>query len=140
VKQTPGAIGYVELAYADQNKLPLAALRNREGVFATPPSRPPRRRPRACPCPATSGSPSPTPGKTTWPIASFTYLLVRRNQVDGPKGAALLKFLWWAVHQGQAYAAPLDYAPLPAPVVAQVEQALESLTVQGRPIDLVSSH
>ena len=78
-------------------------------------------------------------GRDAYPIASFTYLLVRRNQADTRKGEALVRFLWWAVHDGQKAAAPLDYAPLPAPVVAQVEKALKSLTVQGKPVDLAAA-
>ena len=56
------------------------------------------------------------PGKDAYPIASFTYLLVYKDAKDKAKGEALVKFLWWAIHDGQKLrAAPLDYAPLPAP-------------------------
>jgi phosphate transport system substrate-binding protein len=140
VKQTPGAVGYVELAYANQNHLAMAELRNHDGVFVKPTL--------ASTSAAAAGVAMPddfrvsitdAPGKEAWPIASFTYLLVPRDQKDPARGAALLRFLWWAVHDGQRLASPLDYASLPAPVVEKVSAALRGLTVQGRPIDLVAA-
>jgi len=134
VKQTEGAIGYVELAYANQNKLPTAELRNREGqwVKAT--------------LAATSAAAAKVeipddyrvsitdqPGATAYPIAAFTYLLIYKDQKDPAKGDALLKFAWWALHDGQKSASALDYAPLPQPVVPKVEKTLKSMTVQGKP-------
>jgi phosphate transport system substrate-binding protein len=134
VKQTEGAIGYVELAYANQNKLPTAELRNREGqwVKAT--------------LAATSAAAAKVeipddyrvsitdqPGATAYPIAAFTYLLIYKDQKDPAKGDALLKFAWWALHDGQKSAPALDYAPLPQPVVHKVEKTLKSMTVQGKP-------
>jgi phosphate transport system substrate-binding protein len=140
VKQTPGAVGYVELAYANQNHLAMAELRNHDGVFVKPTL--------ASTSAAATGVAMPddfrvsitdAPGKEAWPIASFTYLLVPRDQKDPARGAALLRFLWWAVHDGQRLASPLDYAPLPAPVVEKVSATLRGLTVQGRPVDLVAA-
>jgi phosphate transport system substrate-binding protein len=140
VKQTPGAIGYVELAYANQNKLALAALQNRDGAFVTPSLE--------ATSAAAAGVAIPddfrvsitdAAGKGSWPISAFTYILVRKGQADGQKGPALVRFLWWATHEGQKLAAPLDYAPLPAAVVAKVEKALQGVTVQGRPVDLAAA-
>ncbi len=140
VKQTPGSIGYVELAYATQNKLPVAELQNHDGHFVKPTL--------ASTSEAAAGVAMPADyrvsitdavGKDAWPIASFTYLLVHRDARDRAKGEALVKFLWWAVHQGQALAAPLDYAPLPKAVVAKVEATLKSLTVQGKPVALAQA-
>ena len=74
-------------------------------------------------------------GKNAYPISSFTYLLVYKEQTDAAKGKALGQFLWWAIHDGQKLAAPLDYAPLPKPVVAKVEQALRGITVAGQERD-----
>jgi phosphate transport system substrate-binding protein len=51
----------------------------------------------------------------------------------------MLKFLWWAIHEGQALAAPLDYAPLPKAVVARVEKTIQSLTVQGKTVPVASA-
>jgi phosphate transport system substrate-binding protein len=140
VKQTPGAVGYVELAYATQNKLPMAELRNHDGAFVKPTIE--------STSAAAAGVAMPDDfrvsitdarGRDAWPMASFTYLLVPRDQKDAGKGKALLEFLWWAVHDGQRLAAPLDYAPLPAQIVEKVSARLRTLSVQGRPVDLVSA-
>jgi phosphate transport system substrate-binding protein len=135
VKQTPGAIGYVELAYAKQNKLPTAALKNHEGNFVEPTI--------ASTSAAAAGVELPADfrvsitdarGKDAYPIASFTYILVYKDQKDAQKGEALVKFLWWGIHEGQKAAPALDYAPLPAPVVKKVEAALKTLTVDGKSV------
>ncbi len=76
-------------------------------------------------------------GKNAYPIASFTYLLVQKDQQDAAKGEAMLRFLGWAIHDGQKMASPLDYAPLPEPVVAKVEAKLKTMTVAGKPVALV---
>jgi len=140
VKQTPGAIGYVELAYANQNKMATAAVQNREGSFVTPSI--------AATSAAAAGVALPddyrvslvnAPGRDSWPIASFTYLLVHRDAKDQAKGDALVKFLWWAVHDGQALAAPLDYAPLPKAAVTRLEATIKSLKVQGKPVSLADA-
>jgi phosphate transport system substrate-binding protein len=140
VKQTPGAIGYVELAYANQNKLPTALLQNRDGVFVAPSI--------AATSAAAAGVAMPADykvsvtnaaGKDAWPIASFTYLLVHKDAKDRAKGEALVSFLRWAVKDGQAVAAPLDYAPLPAAVVKQLEKTIDGLTVQGKPVPLAAA-
>jgi phosphate transport system substrate-binding protein len=135
VKQTPGAIGYVELAYAKQNKLPTAALRNHDGAFVAPSI--------ASTSTAAAGVEMPADfrvsitdarGKDAYPIASFTYILVYKDQKDAAKGEALVKFLWWATHEGQKSAPGLDYAPLPPAVVKKVEATLKALTVDGKPV------
>ena len=140
VKGTPGAIGYVELAYATQNKLPTSSLKNRDGAFVKPSLE--------ATSEAAAGVEMPddfrvsitdATGKTAYPIAGFTYLLVYKDQADKAKGEALLQFLWWAIHDGQAAAAPLDYAPLPKAVVAKVAKQLQSMTVQGKPASLAAS-
>jgi phosphate transport system substrate-binding protein len=74
------------------------------------------------------------PGADAYPIAAFTYLLVYRDQRDAQKGDALLKFIWWAEHEGQKEASALDYAPLPQAVVRKVEQTLKGMTVNGKPV------
>jgi phosphate transport system substrate-binding protein len=140
VKSTPGALGYVELAYANQNKLPTAALRNRDGNFVKPSIEGTTEAAAGIAMPADFRvSITNAAGKGAYPLASFTYLLVYRDQPDREKGEALIRFLWWAVHEGQAAAAALDYAPLPAPVVAAVEKKLQSLTVQGKLLELAAS-
>jgi phosphate transport system substrate-binding protein len=139
VKAIPGAIGYVELAYANQSKLPLAHLRNADGVFVKPTLESTSAAAAGVTMPADYRvSITNASGKAAWPIASFTYLLVRKDQADPKKGDALVKFLWWATHEGQAMAAPLDYAPLPRSVVVMVEKTIQALTVQGKPVNLAS--
>ncbi|HUK65336.1 MAG TPA: phosphate ABC transporter substrate-binding protein PstS [Anaeromyxobacteraceae bacterium] len=140
VKGTPGAVGYVELAYANQNKLARAALRNKDGQFVLPSLEGTSEAAAGVPMPPDFRvSITNADGKTAYPMASFTYILVYKDQSDKEKGEAVLKFLWWAVHDGQAAAPALDYAPLPKAVVAEVEKKLESLTVQGKPVPLASS-
>jgi phosphate transport system substrate-binding protein len=140
VKSTPGAVGYVELAYAHQNQLAMASLRNRDGVFMAPSLESSSAAAAGVEMPADYRvSITDAKGKDAYPLASFTYLLVYKDQADPKKGEAMLRFLWWAVHEGQATAASLDYAPLPKAVVAKVEKTLGSLTVQGKPVPLASS-
>jgi phosphate transport system substrate-binding protein len=140
VKGTPGAVGYVELAYANQNKLPMAALKNRDGNFVKPSIEGTSEAAAGIEMPEDFRvSITNASGKTAYPMASFTYLLVYKDQTDQAKGDALVHFLWWAIHEGQSAAAPLDYAPLPRAVVAKVEKRLQALTVQGKPIPLATS-
>jgi len=134
VKQTEGAVGYVELAYANQNKLPTAELKNRDGSWvkatlaATSAAAAKVEMPDDYRVSITNAE-----GKDAWPLASFTYLLIYKDQQDVAKGDALLKFTWWALHDGQKSAAALDYAPLPESVVHKVEKTLKSMTVKGKP-------
>jgi len=140
VKQTPGAIGYVELAYANQNKMPAAAVQNREGHFVTPSIEATSAAAAGVALPADYRvSLVNAAGKDAWPIASFTYLLVHKDAKDQAKGDALVKFLWWAIHDGQALAAALDYAPLPKAAVAKIEATIKSLKVQGQPVSLADA-
>jgi len=140
VKQNAGTIGYVELAYANQNALSAAAIKNREGAFVAPTIESTSQAAAHLKMPEDFRvSVTDATGKGAYPIAGFTYLLVHRDQKDKAKGEALLNFLWWAVHDGQKLAAPLDYSPLPAPVVQKVEAALKKLTVEGRPLHFAKS-
>jgi phosphate transport system substrate-binding protein len=74
------------------------------------------------------------PGEAAYPIASFTWLLVYKEQPDQLKGRAIVNFLWWMSHEGQKYAADLLYAPLPAPVVKQIEAKVKQINYQGKPL------
>src|SRR5208337_794961 len=122
VKQTPGAMGYVELIYAVQNKLPYGRVRNAAGVFVK----------------ATLGSVTAAaagiattmpedfrvsitnaPGETAYPISSFTYLLIPSKIEDALKRNIIRGFLLWMLNDGQEDAEPLSYAPLPKEVVAR---------------------
>jgi phosphate transport system substrate-binding protein len=137
VKNTPGALGYVELAYASANKLAMAEIKNQAGKFVEPTidSTTAAAASAAKTMPADFRvSLTNAPGENAYPIASFTWLLVYRDQPDAGKGRALAKFLWWASHDGQKYAADLLYAPLPAEVVKQIERKVKEITFQGKPI------
>ena len=135
VKQTPGGIGYVELAYATENKLPYASIRNRAGKFVVPSL--------DSTTAAAAGAAAAmkkdvrvsilnAAGENAYPIAGFTYILVYQKQKDVGKGKALVDFLWWAIHDGQKHAPPLLYAPLPKAIVEVNERAIESITCAGR--------
>ncbi len=137
IKTMPGALGYVELAYAIQNHMPAAAVRNAVGKFVEPTIE----STTAAAAGAAANMPSDfrvsltnPPGDHAYPIASFTWLLVYREQADEVKGKALVKFLWWAAHEGQKYTTDLLYAPLPPRVVKQIEAKLTHITYQGKPL------
>lgn len=140
VKQTPGAIGYVELAYANQNKLDTAALKNHDGAYVKPTVQTTSEAAAGVAIPPDFRvSVTDAAGKGAYPISGFTYILVRRDQKDAAKGEALVKFLWWAIHDGQKLAPALDYAPMPAAVVKKVEAELKGLTVQRKPVNVAGS-
>jgi phosphate transport system substrate-binding protein len=137
IKSTPGALGYVELAYAIKNNLPAAAVQNQAGKFVEPSI------PSTTAAAAGAAKTMPVdfrvsltnpPGEAAYPIASFTWLLVYKEQTDQTKGLALVKFLRWAVHDGQKYTEALLYAPLPPQVVKQIEATLGQITYQGKPL------
>ena len=118
VKQSPGAIGYVELAYANQNRMPVAQLKNANGEFVAPSTS----SVTAAAAGAVSKLPANTdyrvsivnaPGAGVYPISSFTWILVYQKESDAAKRAKLVDFLKWALTDGQAMAPSLDYAPLP---------------------------
>jgi phosphate transport system substrate-binding protein len=134
LKSTPGAIGYTELAYATQNRLPRAAIKNNRGRFVTPTPDVSSAAAVAVPMPdSLHVSLADAPSDAAYPIASYTYVLVYENTADPVKGSAFARFLWWATHDGQKYARELDYAPLPAAVVTKVEARLKRLRAGGRP-------
>ena len=134
VKQMPGAIGYVELAYAKQNNLAYANIRNAAGRFVSPTV--------ASVTSAAAGMKLPkntdyrvsivnAPGKDSYPISSMTWILAYQNQPDRAKGEKLVAFLRWAYKNGEKSAESLDYAPLPPSIVAQLQSRLNTMTVAG---------
>jgi phosphate transport system substrate-binding protein len=133
LKTTPYTIGYTERAYATQNKLPMAELKNKSGKFIAPTT--------AAMSAAAEGVEMPealyislvnSSAEAAYPIAGYTYLLVYADAKDATKGEAIAKYLWWSLHDGQKFAESLDYAPLPAKVVTQVEARLKELTAGGK--------
>lgn len=134
VKTTPNSIGYVELVYASQNKMPVAQLKNVAGNFVTPSVAATTAAAAGVELPeALFASVTNATGADAYPISAYTYLLVFEDLVDPAKGPALADFIWWAIHDGQKECEPLGYAPLPAKVVAQVEASLKSLKVKDKP-------
>lgn len=132
VKQVPGAIGYVELAYARQNEIPYAAVKNAAGAFVMPSIESVTEAAAgiASKLPANTDfrmSIVNAPGKNAYPISSFTYLLIAQTQTNAEKGKKLIDFIKWALHDGETYAASLDYAPLPRNVVAMLDRRLASV-------------
>lgn len=137
VKQTPNSIGYAEIAYAIQNKLTYATMKNKAGKFveASLDSTTEAAAGAAATMPDNLRvSLVNAPGDKAYPIAGFTWLLAHKEQRDGPKGKALADMLWWGVHDGQKYAKDLLYAPLPADVVKKAEAMIKSITFQGQPM------
>ncbi len=132
IKSTPGSIGYVELAYARQQKLAVAALKNRSGAWVQPTLESTTAAAAGADIPADYRvSLTDAGGKDSWPIAGFTYLLVHKDSKDQAKGTAIVTFLRWAETAGQSQATPLDYAPLPKAVQDRVLKTIDSLTVNG---------
>lgn len=130
---TPGSIGYIELAYALQNKLSIAAIQNKAGEFMLPDVAAVTAAAAEVTLPESlTASIVNADGPGAYPISSFTYLLVYREAKDRRKGEALARFLWWALHDGQKFASALHYAPLPASVTAKVEARLRGLTAGGQ--------
>lgn len=133
VKQSEGAIGYVELAYAVKNNIAYALLQNREGVFveATYESV------SAAAAGAIKNMPEDlrvsitnAEGKNSYPISGFTWLLIYKNMNDKSKAKEISKFLTWSMGEGQSYAKDLFYAPLPQAVVKLCEKKINSIVTQ----------
>ena len=136
VKNTPGAIGYVELTYAEQNKLPTVALKNKAGNYIKPS--------------ITSGSAAAadlstvpedlrativdSAEKEAYPITGFTWILTYRTYTDELKTNALVNLLWWLTHDGQRVAEQVGYTPLPKELIPRIEAKLRQISVNGRPV------
>ncbi|MBI4405955.1 MAG: phosphate ABC transporter substrate-binding protein PstS [Deltaproteobacteria bacterium] len=130
VKQKKGSIGYVELIYAEKNDLPYAAVKNESGSFVLPSLK--------SVTAAAQGSLASMPadfrtsitnaqGKESYPISGFTYLLVYQSMPNAEKAAKLVKFLKWAMRDGQKAAPSLSYSPLPEELVKKVEAKIDSI-------------
>lgn len=137
VKQTPNSIGYVELTFAKANNLPTALVKNKAGEFVAPSLEGVSS--------AAAGSVGEMPddmrvqitnadGKDAYPISSYTYILVYKDQQDATKGKALADFLWWAIHDGEKFTKDLHYASLPVEVIKKTEAKINSMTNGGKPL------
>ena len=128
VKQLPGTIGYVELAYAHQNKLPVAQIKNSSGNFIVPSLDSVTEALGSAKVPDDFRfSMVNPPGEKAYPIAGATWLLVYQQQKDPAKGKKLVEFLNWALSKGEAMAAGLDYAPLPQSLQTRVSEEIKSI-------------
>jgi len=128
VRQTPGAIGYVELIYALQNKMPFGSVQNKSGQFITASLQ--------SVTIAAAGVTMPDDFRVSitnsgavdaYPIASFTWLLLYQHPTDKARSAAMVEFVKWALKDGQRFAPALGYAPLPQVVVEKEMQALSRI-------------
>jgi phosphate transport system substrate-binding protein len=159
VLSTPNSIGYVELTYALTTDMDYASLMNREGNFVEPTLESTQAAAQAAiimNSTSTNGTTSDTeglpggdqswthvslldaPGANSYPIASFSYLLLYKElstNINSMENAqALAQFINWAVTDGQQFASPLHYVPLPDSVVQHNQQTLRSLTFNGQPV------
>jgi phosphate transport system substrate-binding protein len=134
VKQAPYTIGYVEQAYADQNKLQTALIKNKAGKFVTSNAE--------TVSAAAAGVTLPpdlrvkivnAEGENAYPISGFTWLLVYETQTDPAKALTLARVLWWATHDGQKFNADLGYAPLPPDVIKLDEAQIAKIMINGKP-------
>jgi phosphate transport system substrate-binding protein len=138
IKQTPGAIGYIELAYAIQNKMAFARIKNKSGAFITP---------SVATTSAAGNIQLPADAKVSltntdaadgYPISGFTWALIYKDQNynnrSQDRATKLVKLLWWNVHEGQQYCQGLNYAPLSPSAVKVAEDILKSATYNGKPI------
>ena len=130
IKQTPGAVGYVELIYAVQNKMSYAEIKNAAGEFVKPTLE------SVTAALATADIPDDfrfsmtnAPGKGAYPIAGATWLLVYQQQKDAAKGKKLVEFLKWSVTDGEKMAKDLQYAPLPESVQQRVLKRIGEIKI-----------
>lgn len=138
VKQIPGSIGYVELIYAKQNKLPIALVKNKKGKFIKPELSSITSAGNVKIPDDTRISITDTDSEDGYPISSFTWILVYKEQNyknrSFERAKQLVKLLWWMIHDGQNYTEPLDYAKLPSVAVKKAEAIIKSITYNGKPV------
>jgi phosphate transport system substrate-binding protein len=147
IKGTPNTIGYVELAYALTTKMPYAFLQNKAGKFIEPTLDSTRAAAASASRSLPAGDKSwesvsllNEPGENSYPIASYSYLLLYKELSTNPninsqeKAKALADFISWALTDGQKFASILSYVPLPDEVVKLDQDTLKSLTFKGQPV------
>jgi len=129
IRQIPGSIGYIELIYAVQNKIPYGSMKNASGNFV-------KASLESVTAAAASMKSMPAdfrvsitnaPGKDSYPISSFTWLLIPVQSKDAAKGKIIVDFLNWMLDDGQKMTAALTYAPLPESVVGKVKAAVKQI-------------
>jgi len=130
LSSTEGSIGYVEWSYVVKQHLSAALLQNAAGTFLAPSI-------AGAQAAAASFQTVPTdlrfyvvnaPGAASYPIAGYSWVIVYQKQNDAERGKALAQLLWWMIHDGQQYAEPLEYAPLPSEIVTKGEAQIRTMT------------
>jgi phosphate transport system substrate-binding protein len=139
VRQSPGAIGYVDLTYALQNNLPVASIKNQAGTFVVPTA-------AATSAAIAAFAPElakdvrtpivnpPASASDAYPISGLTYLIIPKDGADVGKRTALRNFVQYILSDGQATAGSLNYAPLPDAIKQQDLDLLKTITAGGQPI------
>jgi phosphate transport system substrate-binding protein len=135
VKQIPGAIGYVELAYAKQNNISYAVMKNKSGNYIAPSLESAALAANVATLPdnmeiVITDSDNPN----AYPITGFTWMLIYENQGDAAKADAVARLAWWMTHDAQQYAQPLDYAPLAQLAVSKAEALIKKIKAGGQPV------
>jgi|YelNatPaOPRAMG01_1025707.scaffolds.fasta_scaffold02175_1 phosphate transport system substrate-binding protein len=132
ISQTKGSVGYVELAYVLQNKMSYGPVKNESGVFVWPTI-------ESAKAAAASVREVPAdfnimfvnaPGKNSYPIAGFTFLIIYKHQTNPEKGKELLKFIHWIYSKGEKMAPSLDYVPLPEGLIEKINTQLKEVTIE----------
>lgn len=139
IRNSPGAIGYVELTYAQQNQLPTAAIKNAAGQFVQPTAQGTTSAIAAFSAQLTQDPRvpivnPPASAADGYPISGLTFLIIPKDGPDKAKRTALKQFIQYVIGDGQATAATLNYAPLPDEVKQYDQQQLQQLTAAGQPL------
>jgi phosphate transport system substrate-binding protein len=138
IKQLPGSFGYVELIYALQNKMPVALVKNKSGVFVEPTIKSTSLAAGIALPADTRASITDTTAKDGYPICGFTWIIIYKEQKYGnrtkDKAEATMKLLQWMAHEGQSLVGPLQYSPLPKDAVAKADVILKSAVYGGAKI------
>lgn len=138
IKQVPGSVGYVELIYAFSNNMSYAQVQNKSGNFVGPSIETVSLAANVALPEDTRVSITDTDAKEGYPISGFTWLIFYKEQNyanrDKTKADTLINMLWWVLHEGQALAKPLHYAPLPYDAVKKGETILKEVTYNGKPL------
>jgi phosphate transport system substrate-binding protein len=139
LSQNPYSIGYIELAYAKLQHISYAYIKNKAGKFIEPTLETTANAAAGAVPTLPAGDASwssvsivDAAGDNSYPIGSFTYFLVYKDQKDQTKGKLLAEFLWWAVHDGQKYSSDLLYVPLPNDVISLNEKTIKLMTYNGQ--------
>src|ERR1700743_1273108 len=138
IKQTPGAIGYIELAYANQNNMPYAKMQNKAGNFITPTIASVTAAANIQIPADTKVSLTNTEAADGYPISGFSWVIIYKEQKYNDRSLdrapKLLKLISWMIHDGQQFSSPLTYAPLSPAAVSAGDAILKSATYDGKPI------